>query len=69
MDAHKRVAGAYMARQGVARHIALHGAAQVGDLLAVDVLHLRQRGGCIGVPSGGDEGGQVGHVSGSCRCG
>ena len=46
-----------MTRQCVTRHVALHGGAQVGDLLAVNKLYLRQCIGCIGVAGWGDEAG------------
>ena len=49
------------AGQGFAGHVAVHGAAQVGDLLVINQPHLRQRGGGVGVTGGRDEGGQVGH--------
>ncbi len=50
-----------MARQRFTRHITLHGAAQVRDLLAVNQLHLRQCIGRIGVAGGGNKAGQVRH--------
>jgi len=58
---HKGVTGAHMAGQGFTGYVALHGIAQVGNLLVINPLHLGQCGGRVGVAGGGDKGGQVGH--------
>jgi hypothetical protein len=62
VDAHKGVAGAHMAGQVFTGHKALHGVAQMGDLLVIDQPGLGQCGGGIGETCGGDEGGLVGHA-------
>ena len=57
VDAHEWVARPDMAGQGLASHIALHGRAQMDDLLAVDLLDLRQRLSSVAVAGGGDKAG------------
>jgi len=61
VDANKGVTGAHMTGQGFARHIALHGAPQVRNLLVIDDAYLTQRRFGVGVAGRGDEGWQVGH--------
>jgi hypothetical protein len=61
VQAHEGVAGAHRLRRRFAGHEARHGGAQVVDLLLVDLLHLRERGGRVGVAGGGDEGGRFKH--------
>ncbi|WP_239467325.1 hypothetical protein [Rhodoferax koreensis] len=51
-----------MTRQSVASDEALHGVTQMVDLLLIDVLYLRQRGGGIRESTGGNEGGKVRHA-------
>ena len=61
VDAHEGVAGPHMARQRFARDEALHGVAQVVDLLRVDDANLRQGAVRVGVAGGSDEGRHEGH--------
>jgi hypothetical protein len=58
VDADKRVAGAHMAGQAGTGHIALHGAAQMENLLVINGADLRQRGGRVSVAHRRDEEGQ-----------
>ena len=52
-----------MAGQGSTRDEALHGVAQVVDLLRIDGPHLGQRALGLAVASGRDERGHVGHAA------
>ena len=61
VHAHKGVEGAHGVVGRFARHEALHGVAQVANLLLIDALHLVQRLGRVGVASGSDEVWNKGH--------
>ena len=61
VDANEGIAGAQMAGQRFAAHKALHGVAQVRDLLRVDDFDLRQRRLWLGVAGGCNQGRHVGH--------
>ena len=62
VHAHEGVEGAHRALGRFARHEALHGVAQVADLLLVDALHLGQRIGRVGMAGGSDEVRDDGHA-------
>ncbi|MNT05112.1 hypothetical protein D3C72_1397210 [compost metagenome] len=73
VHAHERVERTHIGAGRLTGHKALHGLAQVANLLLVNALHLGQCVGRVGVAGGGDEVGNQGHAPivhkpGTCLC-